>query len=106
VYLADILSSAYLPTTARSPAEERINADEFVPISEPHLNGIQHETAADPVLQSLTHVILRGWSQRKVGLPAELHPINYVVRDEHSAQGRILFKGLRCNSRQSGAQGT
>ena len=60
VHLSDTLSRAYLPTTDRSPAEkeaERIHAFDFLPISEAQLVEIQHETAADPVMQSLTRVI-------------------------------------------------
>ena len=98
MYLADTLSRAYLPTTARSPAEEeteRIHAVDFLPISEPQLAEIQRETAADSVLQSLIQVILQGWSDQKEALPSELHPY-FTVRDELTAQDGILFKGLRC----------
>ena len=98
MYLADTLSRAYLPTTARSPAEEeteRIHAVDFLPISEPQLAEIQHETAADPVIQSLIQVILQGWPDQKEALPSELHPY-FTVRDELTAQDGILFKGLRC----------
>ena len=98
MYLADTLSRAYLPTTARSPAEEeteRIHAVDFLPISEPQLAEIQRETAADSVLQSLIQVILQGWPDQKEALPSELHPY-FTVRDELTAQDGILFKGLRC----------
>ena len=97
MYLADTLSRAYLPTTARSTAEdetERIHAVDFLPISEPQLAVIQRETAADPVLQSLIQVILQGWPDQKEALPSELHPY-FTVRDEFTAHG-ILLKGLRC----------
>ena len=59
MYLADTLSRANLPTTARSPAEEEtecIHAVDFLPILEPQLAEIQRETAADSVLQSLIQV--------------------------------------------------
>ena len=98
MYLADTLSRAYLPTTARSPTEEeteRIHAVEFLPISEPQLAEIQRETAADSVLQCLTQVILQGWPDQKEVLPSELHSY-LIVRDELTAQDGILFKGLRC----------
>ena len=74
---------------------QRIHAVDFLPISEPQLAEIQHETAADSVLQSLTQVILKGWPDQKEALPSELHPY-YTVRDELTAQDGILFKGLRC----------
>ena len=98
MHLADTLSRAYLPTEDQSPAEteaERIHAVDFLPISEPQLLEIQHETAADPVLQSLIQVILKGLPDRKENVPTELHPY-FNVRDELTAQDGVLFKGLRC----------
>ena len=98
MYLADTLSRAYLPTTDRSSTEkevERIHAIDFLANSEPQLVEIQQETAADPVLQSLTQVILKGWPEKKDDLPIELHPY-FDVRDELTAQDGVLFKGLRC----------
>ena len=76
MHLADTctLLRAHLPTTAHSPAEQEtewIHAVDFLPILEPQLAKIQHETAADPVLQSLTEVILKGW-------PDQLYPQNYI----------------------------
>lgn len=98
MYLADTLSRAYLPTTTRSPAEEkteRIHVVNFQPISETQLAEIQRETAADSVLQSLIQVLLQGLPDQKEALRTELHPY-FTVRDELTAQDGILFKGLRC----------
>ena len=98
MYLADTLSRAHLLTTAHSPAEEeteRIPAVDFLPISEPQLAEIQHETAADSVLQRLIQVILQAWPDQKETLPSELHPC-FTVREKLTAQDGILFKGLRC----------
>ena len=95
MYLSDTLSPARdLPTTDRFPAEkeaERIHGIYFLPISELQLVGIQHETAADPVMQSLTQIIVKGWPDTKDDLPLELD-----VRDELTAQYGVVFKGLRC----------
>lgn len=96
MHLSDTLSRAYLPTTDHSQAEseaERIHAVDFLPISEPQLEEIQRETAADPVLQALTQVILKGWPDRKEDLPLELHAY-YGVQDGLTAQDGVLFKGL------------
>ena len=98
MYLSDTLSRAYLPTTDRSPAEkeaERIHGIDFLPISEPQLVEIQHETATDPVMQSLTQIIVKGWPDTKDDLPLELRPY-FDVRDELTAQDGVVFKGLRC----------
>ena len=96
MYPADTLSRAYLPTTDHFHTEkdkERIHAVDFLGISEPWLVKIQQETAADPVLQSLTQVILRSWPEKKDDLPIELLP--YLdVWDELTAQDGVLVKGL------------
>ena len=98
MYLADTLSCAYLPTTVRSPTEKKGRANpcfDFLAVSDPQLVEIQQEKAADPVLQSPTQVILKGWPEKKDDLPIELHPC-FDVRDELTAQDGVLFKGLRC----------
>lgn len=90
------LSRAYLPTTDPSPAEEeteRIHGIDFLPIS--RLVQIQHETAANPFMQSLTQVIVKGWPDTKDDLPLELCSY-FDVRDELTAQDGVVFKGLRC----------
>ena len=98
MYPVDTLSRAYLPTTDHSHTEKevkRIHAVDFLGIWEPRLVKIQQETAADPVLQSLTKVILKGWPEKKDDLPIELHP--YLdVKDELTAEDGDLFKSLRC----------
>ena len=63
MHLADSLLLAYLPTTAHSSTEqgtERIHTVDFLPISGPQLAEIQHETAAEPVLQLFFAVIFCG----------------------------------------------
>ena len=97
-YDVDTLSCAYLPTTDRSLTEkevEQIHAVDFLAILEPQLAEIQQETAAEPVLQSLTQVIVKGWPEKKDDLLIELRPY-FDVRDELTAQDGDLFKGLQC----------
>ena len=97
-FVTDTLSHAYLPTTDRSLTEkevEQIHAVDFLAILEPQLAEIQQETAAEPVLQSLTQVIVKGWPEKKDDLLIELHPY-FDVRDELAAQDGDLFKGLQC----------
>ena len=74
-----------------------LHAVDFLPISEPQLAEIQHETVADlvHVLQCLAQVTLQGWPDQKEALPSELHPY-FTVRDKLTAQDGIFFKGLRC----------
>ena len=76
MYLADTLSRAYLPTTGRSPAEdktERIHAVDFLPISEPQLAEIQRETAVDSVLSALLKKYCKAGQIRK-----KPYPQNYI----------------------------
>ena len=97
-FVTDTLSRAYLPTTDCSLTEkevEQIHAIDFLAILEPQLAEIQQETAAEPVLQSLTQVIVKGWPEKKDDLLIELHPY-FDVRDELTAQDGDLFKGLQC----------
>ena len=98
MYLSDTLSCAYLPTTDHSPTEKevkQIHAVNFLAILEPQLAEIQQETSAEPVLQSLTQVIVKGWPEKKDDLLIELHPY-FDVQDELTAQDGVLFKGLQC----------
>ena len=97
-FVTDTLSRTYLPTTDRSLTEkevEQIHAVDFLAILEPQLAEVQQETAAEPVLQSLTQVIVKGWPEKKDDLLIELHPY-FDVRDELTAQDGDLFKGLQC----------
>ena len=74
---------------------EQIHAVDFLAILEPQLAEIQQETAAEPVLRSLTQVIVKGWPEKKDDLLIELRPY-FDVRDELTAQDGDLFKGLQC----------
>ena len=58
MYLADTLSRAYLPTTARSPRRDGTNSCSWILAHFRTFAEIQRETAADSVLQCLTQVIL------------------------------------------------
>lgn len=64
MYLADMLSRAYLPQEhhpEKADQEEgRIHSTNFLSLSEPQIQGIREETAKDPVLQSLKAVMLNG----------------------------------------------
>ena len=78
MYLADTLSRAYFPQTptpGKSDEEvEGIHSVNFLPVSEPKIQEIRHETANDPVLQSVKAVILTG-----------------CIRDELAVQDDVIF---------------
>ena len=51
---------------------------------------IQHETAADTVMLSLTQAIVKGWPDSKDDLPLVLCPY-FDVRGELTAQDGVVF---------------
>ena len=103
VVLADLLSrapaSAPSPDTSfiYSPSSERgfdrINALQYLPISDMRLREIREATAADPVFCDLTKVIVEGWPE-KASVPVHLSPY-YHIRDSLSVTDGIVFKGER-----------
>ena len=96
--LADTLSRASVgghQATTTEVEVEHVHAAQFLPIPDHQLKELQEETAADPTLQVLKHVITDGFPDHKDGLPAAIHPY-YNIRDELSVVDGIIFKGLRC----------
>ena len=69
----------------------KISAVDFLAISEPQVAEIQQETAAEPVLQSLTQFIIKDWPEKKDDLLVELHPY-FDIRDELTAQMEFSSK--------------
>ena len=49
---------------------------------------------SEPQLAEIQQVIIKGWPEKKDDLLIELHPY-FDVRDELTAQGGVLFKGLQ-----------
>lgn len=107
MYLADTLSRAYqspnVKEAERSETEkevESIHAIKYLAISEVQLNEIKQETAKDSTLQTLKHIILKGWPDSKASVPFEIIPY-FNIREELAVQDGIIFLGPRCIIPQS-----
>jgi len=107
MYLADTLSRAYQSPNEEEPERsetekevESIHAVEYLAISEVQLNEIKQETARDSTLQTLKHMILKGWPDSKASVPVEIIPY-FNIREELAVQDGIIFKGPRCIIPQS-----
>ena len=63
MYIADLLSRAFLPEVGRKDVKELelLNVTKLLPVSDQKLSEIQRETAADQTLQVVKSLILKGW---------------------------------------------
>ena len=59
------------------------------------MKKVYGQTQADPVLQQLKNVILKGWPNEKHNLPDDVKPF-FCVRDEMAVYDGLIFKGERC----------
>ena len=97
MYIADTLSRAYLPNTARSTAEketETIHMIDDLPISAQSHELIVKTMAEDQSLQVVKQYVLHGWPDNKSQVKPEAHPY-FNVRDELTVENDILFRGTR-----------
>ena len=96
MYIADMLSRAYLPDSA-SPGDhdfEQVNMASFLPIADQRLEEIRRETENDKALQKLKTIILHGWPDHKNSLPPEVCSY-FSMRDELTVQDGLIFRGER-----------
>ena len=97
LYLADILSRAFLSTNKVSGPQdglEHISMVQYLPITEQRLQQIKEYTSSDEHLQQLRAVIMDGWPTEKKDLPHQVAPY-FPYRDELSVQYGLLFRGER-----------
>ena len=96
MFLADLLSRAYLPKSPEPDDKEFefVNMASYVPISDPRLEEIRRETRADKSMQVLTKVILQGWPDDKSSVPPIALPY-FNQRDELTVQNGLIFRGER-----------
>ena len=96
MYIADLLSRAYLPEVGSEDDKEfeLVNMIKLLPASEQKLAEIQKETEADRTLQVVKSMILTGWPNDKKGLPLQAAPYN-SMRDELTFQDGIILRGER-----------
>jgi hypothetical protein len=94
MFLADTLSRAFPPATAKHQELEQVMATGFVSISEARLIALRQATETDESLQSLKVTVMRGWPAAKTALDPRVMPY-YSVRDEISVQDGLLCRGER-----------
>ena len=83
MYIADLLSRAYLPEVGFEDDKEfeLVNMVKTLPINQKKQEEIRQETEADQALQVLKSLILKGWPDDKSDLPIQASPY-YSYRDE------------------------
>ena len=96
MYIADLLSRAYLPEVGREDGKEfeLVNMVKLLPVSDQKLNEIQRETEAEQTLQVVKSLILKGWLNEKSELPLQAAPY-YSLRDELTVQDGVILRGER-----------
>ena len=96
MYIADLLSRAYLPEVGREDDKEfeLVNMVKALPISDRKIQEIRQETDTDQTLQVVKSLILKGWPDDKGDLPLQATPY-YSLRDELTVQDGLIFKGER-----------
>ena len=96
MYIADMLSRAYLPEERNCQTEfEQINMVSFLPIRDERLQQISKATEQDDVSNQLRQTILQGWPDNKTELPATLHQY-HNIRDEMTVQDGLVYSVIRC----------
>ena len=91
MYIADLLSRAYLPEVRSEDGKEfeLVSMVKLLPVSE-----IQRETEADQTLQIVKSLILKGWPNDKSDLPLQAAPY-YSLRDQLTVQDGVILRGER-----------
>ena len=82
MYIANLLSRAYLPEVGSEDEKEfeLVNMVQSLPVSDQKLKEIQRETKADQTLQVVKSLILKGWLNDKCELPSQATPY-YGLRE-------------------------
>ena len=96
MYIADLLSRAYLPEVGGEDAKEfeLVNMIKPLPVSDQKLKEIQRETEAEQNLQVAKSLILKGWPNDNSDLPLQAAP-HYGLRDELTVQDGVIIRGQR-----------
>ena len=96
MYIADLLSRAYLPEVGSEDRKEfeLVNMVKLLPVSDQKLSEIQRETKADQTLQVVKSLILKGWPNDKSDLLLQAAPC-YSLQDELTVQDGAILRGER-----------
>jgi hypothetical protein len=98
MFLADTLSRAFISdTNPQDLFDDKIEVNTLniaSQISDAKLEEFKSATDADPTLQSLKNIVMRGWPEDKQDVPHELTPY-FPYRDEITFTDNLLLKGDR-----------
>lgn len=112
MYIADMLSRAYLPLKSVKEATndceifevqqqersrksfEEINFASGLNVTKKRLQEVRRQTQHDEALQTLKSIILTGWPEQKEEVPVNIREY-WHYRDELTVQDGILYKGCR-----------
>ena len=94
MYIADLLSRAYLPEVGSEDRKEFKLVNMVKLVSDQKLSEIQRETEAGQTLQVVKSLILKRWPNDKSDLPLEATPY-YSLRDELTVQDGVILRGER-----------
>ncbi|XP_060079959.1 uncharacterized protein K02A2.6-like [Ylistrum balloti] len=95
MFLADHLSRAYLKETKEVLVPDlqvnEIHLTAYLPVSPEKYKQLKEATATDDELQKLQDIVLYGWPDNKVDVPAELRSY-WTFRDEISCIDGLMYK--------------
>ena len=94
MYIADLLSRAYLVGSEDGKEFELVNMVKLQPARDQKLSEIQRETEADQTLQVVKSLILKGRPNDKSDLLLQAAPY-YSLRDELTVQDGVILRGER-----------
>ena len=94
MYVADVLSRAYLTVNEGGSEFEAIHMVSYLPIRDERLCKIREATRLDETLKHLSDVIVNGWPETKNSLHTCLLPY-FGYQDEFTIQDGLIFKGER-----------
>ena len=92
-FIADTLSRAQLSESLPADIYEDYEVLTVQPVASHKMAELQRETVLDPVMVSLSSVILHGWSESENDVPEDLKPF-FNVRDQLATRDGVIYKGV------------
>ena len=92
LFIADTLSRAQLSESLPADIYEDYEVLTVQPVASHKMAELQRETALDPVMVSLSSVILHGWPESENDVPEDLKPF-FNVRDQLATRDGVIYKG-------------
>ena len=92
LFIADTLSRAQLSESLPADIYEDYEVLTVQPVASHKMAELQRETALDPVMVSLSSVILHGWPESENDVPEDLKSF-FNVRDQLATRDGVIYKG-------------